>query len=779
MATATPRLMGAQVKRKEDPRLITGTSTYVGDLNIPGLHYVAFVRSPHAHAKVGKIDASAAARRPGVFKVVTGEDIRGRCKPIPLGGPSAEGGGGAETSIGRTHFPLSIGRVRYVGEPVAAVVATSEAAAVDAAAEVAVAWEPLPAVADQLSAMAAGAPQLFDDAAKNIEHETNIKAGDPDAAFAKAHRAVKQRMISQRLCGVPMEPRAALAAPDPAGGGLTLWSTHQAPHMLRNDIATCLGLEQNLVRVIAPEVGGGFGVKFGVYPEDTTLAAIATLFRVPVRWTETRVEHMTSTTHGRAQVTDLEAAVEADGTITAVRMHVIADIGAYPIFTFIPDLTLLMGVGVYKVTNVDLKSTCVFTNSTPVAAYRGAGRPEAAYYLERLVDVVAQELGKPPEEIRRKNFIPPAAFPYKTPTGQNYDSGEYDRALGKALEIAGAAKLRAEQKARLDRGDRRLLGIGMAVYVEMCGFGPFESAVVRVEPAGTVTAFTGTSSHGQGHETTFAQIIADHLGVDFDKVVVRHGDTLNTPMGNGTGGSRSLAVGGSAIIGASLKVQDKARRIAAHMLEAAADDVVFEAGTYQVRGTPAKALTMADIAPKAYAEGLPEGLDYGLEATEFFRPPQLVYPFGAHVAVVEIDRETGQVSVRDFVSVDDCGVRISPLLVAGQVHGGLAQGIAQALYEEMIYGADGQLITGSLMDYAVPHAGDLPMFTTDETVTPTPFNPMGAKGIGEAATIGSTPAIVNAVVDALKHLGVRHLDMPLRAERVWRALQNGKPSATR
>src|SRR5262252_5734907 len=742
MATATPRLMGAQVKRKEDPRLVTGTSTYVGDLNIPGLHYVAFVRSPHAHAKVGKIDATAAAQRPGVFKVVTGEDIRGRCKPIPLGGPSAEGGGAGETSIGRTHFPLSIGRVRYVGEPVAAVIATSEAAAVDAAAEVAVEWEPLPAVADQLSAMAAGAPQLFDDASKNIEHETNIKAGEPDAAFAKAHRVVKQRMISQRLCGVAMEPRAALAAPDAASGGLTLWSTHQAPHALRNDVAACLGLEQNLVRVIAPEVGGGFGVKFGVYPEDTTLAAIATLYRVPVRWTETRVEHMTSTTHGRAQVTDLEAAVEADGTITAVRMHVIADIGAYPIFTFIPDLTLLMGVGVYKVTNVDLKSTCVFTNSTPVAAYRGAGRPEAAYYLERLVDVVAQ-------------------------------------ALGKAPEIAGAAKLRAEQKARLERGDRTLLGMGMAVYVEMCGFGPFESAVVRVEPAGTVTAFTGTSSHGQGHETTFAQIIADHLGVDFDKVVVRHGDTLNTPMGNGTGGSRSLAVGGSAIIGASLKVQDKARRIAAHMLEAAADDVVFEAGRYQVRGTPAKALTMADIAPKAYAEGLPEGLDYGLEATEFFRPPQLVYPFGAHVAVVEIDRETGQVSVRDFVSVDDCGVRISPLLVAGQVHGGLAQGIAQALYEEMIYGADGQLITGSLMDYAVPHAGDLPMFTTDETVTPTPFNPMGAKGIGEAATIGSTPAIVNAVVDALKHLGVRHLDMPLRAERVWRALQDGKASATR
>jgi carbon-monoxide dehydrogenase large subunit len=458
-------------------------------------------------------------------------------------------------------------------------------------------------------------------------------------------------------------------------------------------------------------------------------------------------------------------------------MHVIADIGAYPIFTFIPDLTLLMGVGVYKFTSVDLKSTCVFTNSTPVAAYRGAGRPEAAYYLERLMDVIAHDLGLAPEAVRRQNFIPPSAFPYTTPTGQKYDSGEYNRALTKALELAHYPKLRAEQKERLDRNDRTLLGIGMAVYVEMCGFGPFESAVVRVEPGGGVTAFTGTSAHGQGHETTFSQIIADHLGVDFDKIVVRHGDTLNTPMGNGTGGSRSLAVGGSAILNATLKVQEKARRLAAHMLEASADDVVYEGGRYQVKGAPAKALTIAQIAPTAYGEGLPAGMESGLEATDFFRPPQLVYPFGAHVAVVEIDRDTGRTRVRDYVSVDDCGVRISPTLVAGQVHGGLAQGIAQALMEELVYGPDGQLLTGSLMDYAVPHAEDLPLFTTDQTVTPTPFNPMGAKGIGEAATIGSTPAIANAVIDALKPFGVRHLDMPLKAERVWAALAAGRRSA--
>src|SRR5207302_232284 len=768
------RLMGAEVKRKEDPRLITGRATYVTDVTPPGLHHVVFVRSPHAHARIRKVDTSKAARRPGVFEVVTGPDIKHLCAPLPLGGASAEGGGGAAASIGRKHWALAVDRVLHVGEPVAAVIATSEAVAVDAAADVAVDWDVLPAVTDPFQAMAKGAPRLHADAPDNVEHRNQIKAGDPDAIFGKARRVVKQRMVSQRLCGVPLEPRAALAGPERATGGLTFWATDQAPRSLRNDRATALGLPQNMVRVIAPEVGGGFGVKFGCYPEDATLAVLARLYGLPLRWSETRLEHMLATTHGRAQVTDLEAAVDDNGTITALRMRVTADIGAYPVFTFIPDLTLSMGVGVYKFTNVDLQSTCVFTNSTSVAAYRGAGRPEAAYYLERLIDVVAAELGRPPEDVRRKNFIPPSAFPYQAPTGQHYDSGEYDRALTKALELAGYAKLRAEQKERLPRQDRKLLGIGMSCYVEMCGFGPFESAVVRVEPGGTVTAYTGTSAHGQGHETSFSQILSDHLGVPFDKIVVRHGDTLNTPMGNGTGGSRSLVVGGSAIMGAALKVQAKARRLAAHMLEAAPDDVVFTDGRYQVKGVPDKALTLDAIAARAYGEGLPDGIESGLESTEFFRPPNLVYPFGAHVAVVEADRETGRITVRAFISVDDCGVRISPILVAGQVHGGLAQGIAQALLEELVYSPDGQLVTGSLMDYALPHADDLPSFHTDQTVTPTPRNPMGAKGIGEAATIGATPAIVNAVVDALRPFGVRHLDMPLRPERVWQALKARK-----
>jgi aerobic carbon-monoxide dehydrogenase large subunit len=768
---ATPRLMGAEVKRKEDPRLITGASTYVTDVALPGMHHVAFVRSPHAHARIRGIDPARALARPGVRAVVTGAEIRTLCAPIPLASGGEGGGGDDAASAGRRHYPLAVGRVRHAGEPVAAVIATTEALAADAAADLQVDWEPLPAVTDPFAAMAEGAPRLHDDAPRNIEHENTIRAGDPDAAFRRARRMVRQRMVSQRLSGVPMEARACVAAPDPASGGIVIWATHQAPHVLRNDLATLLGLPQNQVRVIAPEVGGGFGVKFGVYPEDATLAALARAYRLPLRWTETRLEHMLATTHGRAQVADVEAAVEDDGTVTAIRMHVVADIGAYPVFTFIPDLTLMMGVGVYRIPHVDLRSTCVFTTSTSVAAYRGAGRPEAAYYVERLMDLVALELGLTPEAVRRKNFIPPDAFPYRTPTGQRYDSGEYDRALGRALALARYDDVRAEQRARRERGDRHLLGVGLACYVEMCGFGPFESALVRVEPAGTVTVYTGTSAHGQGHETTFAQIVADHLGVPFAQVVVRHGDTTSIPMGHGTGGSRSLAVGGSAIVGAAVKVRDKARRLAAGLLEAAPDDVIFTDGRYQVTGAPDSAVTLAAIAAHAYSDAVPAGIEPGLEATDFFRPPQLVYPFGAHAAVVEIDRETGRVTVRDFVSVDDCGVRVSPLLVAGQVHGGLAQGIAQALLEELVYDGEGQLVTASLMDYAIPRADDLPAFTTGETVTPTPFNPMGAKGIGEAATIGSTPAIVNAVVDALRPFGVRHLDMPLRPERVWRAMQ--------
>jgi carbon-monoxide dehydrogenase large subunit len=772
-------LMGVRVKRKEDPRLITGSGVYVGDMTLLGMRHVTFVRSPYAHANIRTIDTAAALARPGVVAVVTGAELAQLCEPMPMSSAGESGAASADSHQGRTHYALSVGRVRHVGEAVAAVIADTPAAAADAAAEVLVDWEPLPAVADMERAAAAGAPLLFDHVPGNVAYAWKRKTDGADAAFASAARVVRQRIVSQRLSGVPMEGRAVLAAPDSTIDGLTVWSSTQGPHISRSQIAKALRLPENAVRVIVPDVGGGFGVKIGVYPEDVALAALALKYRMPLRWVETRIEHMVATTHGRAQIADIEAAVQPDGTITALRLRVLADLGAYPLAPDIPELTGQMAVGVYHIAEVDLEITCVFTNTTPVAAYRGAGRPEAAYYIERLMDVIAGELGMDLVEVRRRNFIAPDAFPYETPTEHVYDSGEYDRALTKALEISNYAGLREEQRQRRVQGSGisepeprtpnpdRLLGIGIACYVEMCAFG-YESATVRVDPTGTVAVFTGTSPHGQGIATAFAQITADQIGADFDTIVVKHGDTSVTSFGMGTMGSRSLAVGGSAVFRAAAQVRDKARRIAAHMLEAAPEDVVLSGGRYQVKGTPEPALTLAQIADRAYSDDLPDDIAPGLEATDYFKPPKLTYPFGAHVAVVEVERETGIVHVRDIYTVDDCGPRVSPMLAEGQVHGGLAQGIAQALWEEVVYDESGQLLTGSLMDYVAPRASMLPNFKTDQTETPTPRNPLGAKGIGEAATIGSTPAVVNAVIDAL---GVRHLDMPLRAEKVWQAMQ--------
>jgi len=765
-------LIGAEVRRKEDPRLISGAGRYVGDITLPGMQYVAFVRSPYPHARIGAIDSSQALRVPGVTAVVTGEDLRDVYTEMLFEGSEGSDVSG-EAPPRHSHYPVSIEKVRHVGEIVAAVIATTPAAAADGVAAVMVDWQPLPAVADMEQAIRPDAPLLFEGTLNNIDHVWRRKRGDVEAAFASAHRVVKLRMVSQRLSGVPMEGRAVLTAPDPTTGGLTIWTSTQAAHWIRRDLAKMLGIPENQIRVIAPDVGGGFGVKIGVYPEEAALAALTRRLGIPLRWVETRLEHMQATTHGRAQVAEYEAAVTTEGIVTALRARVIADLGAYPVSAGIPDLTGMMAVGVYRIPAVDYEITCVYTNTTPVAAYRGAGRPEAAYYIERLMDTIALELNLDPVDVRRRNFIPPDAFPYKTPVGPTYDSGDYDKPLRKALEVGRYTDLRTEQQRRLAAraaGERvPLLGIGIACYVEMCGFGPFESAHVRVEPSGTVTVMTGISPHGQGNATTFAQIVADQLGADFDSVVVISGDTAMTPMGNGTMGSRSLAVGGGALVRALARVREKARRIAAHMLEAAIDDVVFEEGRYHVKGSPDSGLTLAQIAERAYSDDLPDDVDPGLEATDFFKPPALIYPFGAHLAVVEVDPDTGIVTVRDYVSVDDCGPRISPIIVAGQVHGGLAQGIAQALFEEVVYDENGQLLSGSLMDYTLPRADDLPSFVVEQTITPTPHNPLGAKGIGEAATIGSTPAIVNAVVDALKHLGVRHIDMPLRPEKVWRA----------
>jgi aerobic carbon-monoxide dehydrogenase large subunit len=499
------------------------------------------------------------------------------------------------------------------------------------------------------------------------------------------------------------------------------------------------------------------------------VAALALRYGRPLRWVEQRGEHMLATTHGRGQTAEVQAAVQADGTVTALRLRAWQDLGAYPHGTFLASLTGKMAVGTYAIANVDIEITSVLTNTTPIAAYRGAGRPEAAYIIERLMDTVAAELGLDPVDVRRRNFIPPEAFPYAAPTGLTYDSGAYDAALAKLLDLADYAGLRAEQARRRSDPAAPWLGLGLACYVEMCAYG-HEGTQVRVEPSGTVTVTTGISPHGQGQHTTFAQMVADELGVPFEHIVVAHGDTALTPMGQGTSGSRGLVMGGSALVRATAQVRAKALRIAAHMLEAALEDVEFHAGRYQVRGAPGRGLSFAQIAACAYSDDLPADIDNGLEATSFFRIEDPTCPFGAHLAVVEIDPDTGQVRLRQYYTVDDCGPRLSPLLVEGQVHGGLAQGIGQALLEEMVYDEAGQAVTGSLLEYALPRAETFPNFVTDQTVTPSPTNPLGVKGIGEAATIGATPAVVNAVVDALRPAGVRHLDMPLRPERVWRAM---------
>ena len=756
-------MIGANVKRKEDPGLITGAGKYVGDIKLPGMRYVAFVRSPYAHASILHIDTSAALERDGVLAVITGQDLLDQYELVPVAGGDA-------VQRQRSHYALSVGRVRHIGEAVAAIIAAAPEAGEDALDDVRVEWEELPPAADLLSAYAGAAPPIFAGMDDNIADRGAKKTTDVDEVFANAPHRLSQRMHSQRVAGVPMEVRAVAAAPDAVTGGVTVWTSTQIPHGVRSALAAALRLPENMLRVIAPNVGGGFGVKNALYPEEIALAKLAQLYQMPLKWTGSRVEHFQTTTQGRAQVADVEVAFDEGGRILGLRLHVIAELGAYPPFYDIAHLTGLMATGNYHIPAVDFKASSVFTNTIAVAAYRGAGRPEAIYYIERAIELIAAELGLDSVEVRRRNYLKPEQFPYKTPTGSTYDTGDYEGNLATALELANYEALRGEQARLRAQDSDTLIGIGIASYVEMCGFGPYESGVVRVEPGGAVTVYTGSSPHGQGGETTFAQIVADEIGADYDKIVVRHGDTGAAPMGIGTFGSRGLAVGGSAIVRAAEKVRRKAVEIAAHMLEAAPSDIEFADGQYRVKGLPSRSLGLTEIAERAYTDRLPDDIETGLEATDFFRPPDFIYPFGTHIALVEIDRQTGVVALRGYYAVDDCGPRISPLLVAGQIHGGLAQGIGQALLEEVVFDDEGQLLTGSMMDYAMPRADDFPQFTLGQTVTPTSLNPLGAKGIGEAATIGSTPAVVNAVMDALKPYGIRHLDMPLTARKIWEAI---------
>lgn len=772
---AISKVIGAAVKRIEDPRLITGSGTYVDDMTLPRMAYAAVLRSNYAHARIKKIDVSKALRQQGVLKIITGSEITGLSKPIPS----------IPISKGMKHpvkYPLAVNKVLYVGDPVAVVAAESKYAAVDAAELIEVEYDPLPAVTDPEKAMEESSPVIHDEFGENISYVYEIKAGDVERAFRDADKIVKERYTIQRLAPSPMETRGVVASYEAPGGFLTVWSSTQTPHILRTELSKILNFPENRIRVIAPDVGGGFGSKSNLYSEEVLTCILSIYLGRPVKWIEERKESFQTTAHGRDQIDYMEAAVRNDGTILGIKSRIIADLGSYfQMFTpGVPKWTPLMLPGPYKVPNIHVQLYGVFTNKMATDAYRGAGRPEATYLLERLIESIARELKMEPVDVRMKNFIKPEEFPYLSPTGYTYDSGNYQITLEKALAEVDYRSLRREQEALRKQG--RYIGVGLSFCIEICGFGPskdmggagYEVACVRLDPSGKVTVLTGSSDHGQGHGTTFAQIVADELGVSFDDVVVLHGDTGRLAYGIGTFGSRSVVVGGTAVLMASRKIKEKAVKIASSLLEARVEDLVYEGGRIFVKGASSKSVSIKDVAAEAYgAASLPEGVEPGLEAISFYDPENYTFPFGAHVAVVEVDPSSGQVKILRYVAVDDCGVVVNPVLVDGQVHGGAAQAIAQALYEEVIYSEDGQLVNSSFMDYHVPTAVEIPRFETLNTVTPAP-NPLGAKGIGELATIAGTACVVNAVTDALAPFVGKLNDMPIRPEAIWRITRRGK-----
>jgi carbon-monoxide dehydrogenase large subunit len=775
------KVFGSGIRRREDPRLITGTAKYTDDLVLPDMAHAAILRSPHAHARIVRIDAARARSAPGVVAVYTAEDTATALQPMPCAWllPNSE--------LKVAAYPqLAKDVVRYVGDCVAVVVAENRYQAQDALDLIDVEYAPLPAVVDPQQAAAAGAPQLHGDVAGNQAFHWTVAGGDVDAAFANADVVVKDRIVQQRLIPTAMETRAALAHYVRATGELTLWNTTQNPHIVRFLASLITGVPEDRLRVVAPEVGGGFGSKIAAYPGEFIAIFCSMRLGRPVKWTETRRENYQATTHGRDHVQEIELAATRDGKILGLRASVWAGMGAY-LSTAAPGIpTILHGLmlsGPYHVPAVKEDVYGVYTNTTPVEAYRGAGRPEAAFMLERMLDKLSDQLKIDPVDIRRRNLLAPFDNGCAVVTGLSYDSGNYEAALDKALNHVNYQELRAEQVRLRKQG--RFLGIGVCNYVEICGLGPsqvagaigfqgglWESAIVRFHPSGKVNVFIGASPHGQGEETTFAQIVADELGVDVNDVKVVHGDTDTTPMGWGTYGSRTTAVGGAALATAVKKIKDKAKALTAHLLEASPEDIDYQEGRFFVKGTPARAKTIQEIALMAnVAWNLPQGMEAGLEATSFYDPPNFVYPFGTHIAVVEIDAETGQVALKRYVAVDDCGPQINPMIVEGQVHGGVVQGVGQALWEGAVYDESGQLLTGSLADYAIPRADMLPEIEVLSTVTRSPHHPLGVKGIGEAGTIVSTATVYNAVIDALEPFGVDNLTMPLTAERVWRAMQ--------
>ncbi|HKD14988.1 MAG TPA: xanthine dehydrogenase family protein molybdopterin-binding subunit [Candidatus Angelobacter sp.] len=780
------KYFGKRQKRTEDPRLIQGLAHYVDDIKLPDTLHAVFLRSFHAHARIKKIDTSEAAKVPGVVAIYTGKDVSARIGAVPCAAALPD------LKV-PDHRVLATNKVYFVGHPVAVVVAESRYSAKDAADLIQVDYDELPAVLNEEKG-AQGGPILHEQFGTNVAYKLTAGEGDIEAALKSADKIIKQRVLNQRLAPIAMEPRGVLVRYYPGEQELTLWTSTQIPHLARTQIALMLGMPENKLRLIAPEVGGGFGSKLNIYAEEALLGWIAMQLNRPVKWIETRRENIQATIHGRGQTGYIEIGYKSNGTVTGLRYNVYADLGAYfqLLTPAIPTLTGLMLSGCYKIPAIQINITGVFTNKMATDAYRGAGRPEATYVVERAMDLVAAELGKDPVEVRRKNMPAPNEFPFKTATGLFYDSGNYEGALKKALDIAGYSKLRDEQSKARKEG--RLIGIGVSTYVEICALGPsqampaggWESATVRIEPTGKVTILTGASPHGQGQETSFAQIAADQLGVNINDVTVIHGDTSVVQYGIGTFGSRATAVGGTAVYYAIEKLKEKASKIAGFMMEAGGAKVSFKEGKFSVEaakataaGAPAgqsavappKQVSIQEVALAAHlAKTLPPDTEPGLSATYFFEPKNFTFPFGTHIAVVEIDRETGEIHFQRYVAVDDCGKVINPLMVDGQVQGGIVQSIGQALYEEVVYDDQGQLVSGTLMDYAVPKAAHVPWMELDRTETPTDVNPMGVKGVGEAGTIGSTPAIVAAVVDALSPFGVRHLDMPIKPETVWRII---------
>jgi carbon-monoxide dehydrogenase large subunit len=774
----TQRFVGQAMKRKEDPRLISGTSTYVDDVVLPGMLHMAIARSIHAHARIKRIDTSKAQKLAGVIAVVTGEEVAAHCGPIPCVA-SIPNMKNAQRQL------LAVGKVRFVGEPIAAVVAENKYIAKDAADLIEIDYDPLPAVVNPEKAMDPSSPRLYEEFSDNIGYNFGFETGNTDEAFKQADVIVKERLINQRIAPIPMEPRGVVAAYQAPDNELVVWNSTQTPHGLRTLLAVMLGVPENRTRVIAPEVGGGFGSKIDIYAEDGLAGYLAKKTGRPVKWIESRRENLAATIHGRDHIEYVELALKKDGTILGMKVKSIADLGAfYSLFTpMIPTLTGLLAPGCYKVPTFKFDQVGVLTNKMATDAYRGAGRPEATYLIERIVDVAAQKLSMDPAELRRKNFPQPDEFPYKTSGGVFYDSADYERALDRALEVADYKGLRKKQAELRKQG--KYMGIGLSSYVEICAMGPstilpgggWEAGTVRIERTGKITVLTGVSPHGQGQETTFAQIVADEFGLEPDDVVTLHGDTARVSAGIGTFGSRGTAVGGTAVYMAVQTVKEKMQKIAAHLLETSPEDIEFGVGKLVAKSDPSKSMSFIDVVTTAYnAVRLPPGMEPGLDATRFFEPSNFTFPFGTHVCVVELDEETGEPKLTKYIAVDDCGNIINPLLVEGQVHGGLVQGIGQALHEEIVYDENGQLLTGSLMDYAVPRAHDFPEFELDRTITPSPVNPLGVKGVGEAGTIGSTPAVVNAIVDALSPFGITNIDMPVRSEKVWKILKGRKVS---